>query len=282
MNVSVETANWLNQHQRNGNWYDIADSDVIPLDISGPMLTVLHMFQLAFSPEIKRRLHSGELDDKFVLSCAQLIQPLEGSRIIRLNEEVRGIGTVRADRPVQKGDPVYYSDLRRLESFDLEEDELDAGHFTLFWFGNGWFISFDFRSGRSISARLLDIALEFLETAQHAQSQSHARACLDNLFSACELASKARLLLHHSPAANAKTHGSIHSAINQWGHLGNVDEKFLGLFNRMTSGRSAAKYNTDREAMMPSALDLQVARDEIVYLRETVGQQVKSIDNESE
>ena len=68
---SLETIHWLQQRQKLGNWFDVSDADVIPFDISGPMRTVLHMFQLAISPEIRRRLVSKELDDGFILSAAQ-------------------------------------------------------------------------------------------------------------------------------------------------------------------------------------------------------------------
>ena len=201
--TSQETARWLQERQRPGNWFDIADTDEIPADIQGQLRTILHIFQIAFSPEIRRRLSSGELGDEFFLARAQWILPEEGEQIVRLNGEVRALALVRVTRAVKKGDPVFLSDMRQLEGIDLEEDELDAGHFTLFWNGEGWFASFDFRAGRAKSAEMLRLASEFLETALSAAGKGHAGACVDTLFSACELASKARLILHRSHAAKA-------------------------------------------------------------------------------
>ena len=269
---SSQTVQWLIQRQKPGNWYDISENDVIPVDIVGPMRSILHMFQIAFSPEIRQRLNSGKLEQGFTLSVVQLIQPLNDKPIIRLNEEARGIGIFQVARPVQEGEPIYFSNLRKLESFDLEVDELNAGHFTLLWNDNGWFCSFDFRSGRAMSANLLDSAREFLETAQYARDQGNARACVDNLFSACELACKARLILQDGPIANVKSHQPIHSKINLWGHLGNVDELFLKLFNLLSNRRSTARYNVGNQIALPSKSDLEIAKYEIEQLRQAVRQ----------
>ena len=278
--ISEESVNWLQKRLQPGNWFDIAPSDLIPPGIEGPLVTILHLFQIAFAPEIRQRLATGQLDEKFTLYAVQWIRPFEGRGIVRLNEEVRAIGIVRAPRAIEKGDPVFLSDLQHLQVVDLEEDELDAGHFTLFWNGEGWVGSFDFRAGRAISARLLGSAIEFLQTAHFARDQGHARACVDNLFSACELASRARLLLHHSPAAKAKKHGSIHSAINKWGHLGNVDAAFLRLFNRLSNVRSAARYDHGVQVEMPSESDLQVAAREIEQLQKAVAHRAKAVNVE--
>ena len=276
--TSQETARWLQERQRPGNWFDIADMDVIPTEIEGSFRTVLHMFQIAFAPEIRCRLSVGQLDDNFFLAAAQLIQPEEGERMIRLNGEVRALGFVRVTRAVNKGDPLFLSDIGQLVGFDLEEDELDAGHFTLFWNGEGWFASFDFRAGRAKSTDILRRASEFLDTAQSAADKRHAGACVDTLFSACELVSRARLMLHRNPAAKARTHGQVDRAINKWGRLGNVDEGFLKLFNRMKRARPAARYDGAAQVEMPSKSDLGIVRREIKHLKEAVAQRTKSAE----
>src|SRR5687767_9480660 len=102
---SPETERWLADRRRSGHWMAIAPNDEIPGDIVGWDRTILHMFQAAFSPEIERRFASGLIDQKFVLVAAQLLQPGKGTRIIRLNEEVRGVALIKSDRPIAKGDP---------------------------------------------------------------------------------------------------------------------------------------------------------------------------------
>jgi len=163
---SSKTTDWLEERQRPGNWIDVAESDEIPSDLVGWSGTFLHMFQIAFAPEIRRRLATGQLDENFFLSAAQLIQPEEGESTVRLNAEVRGKALVRVNRPVHQGGHVLVSDLQNFENFDLEVDELDAGHFTLLWNGQGWIGSFDFRAGRAKSAGLLGLANQFLDVAK--------------------------------------------------------------------------------------------------------------------
>ena len=106
---SRESQVWLEQRQRSGNWIDIANTDEIPSDIVGPNRTILHMFQIAFGPEMRRRSSATQLGDSFFLSAAQLVQPAEGGSEIRLNGEVRGIALVQANLSVQKGESIFVS-----------------------------------------------------------------------------------------------------------------------------------------------------------------------------
>lgn len=89
------------------------------------------MFQLAFSTEIRQRFDSGKLNEKFVRTAAHQIQPIEGPVQVRLNDEVRGLANIRAVRSIERGEHTSSTDLKHLESSELEKDELDAGHFTL-------------------------------------------------------------------------------------------------------------------------------------------------------
>ena len=261
-----KSSRWLQERQRPGNWIDVAEFDEIPPEIEGWYRTVIHMFQIAFAPEIRQRLSAGGLDQTFFLTAAQMIQPETGAQMIRLNGEVRGIANVRATRPVQKGEPVFVSDMENFVSFDLDEEELDAGHFTLFWTGSGWIATFDFRAGRAKSAAMLKAAGEFLEVARLASNHGHTRPSVDNLFSACELVSKAHLILHRSSASKAKSHGPVQSAINAWRRLGNINDEFVHLFNRVSNTRSPARYDANADVSMPSPSDFRVIEDEIQQL----------------
>src|ERR1043165_4187837 len=229
--LSPETSKWLEDRRRPGNWLYIGPTDEIPGDISGWDITILHIFQIAFAPEIRERFKSKKLGNDFMLMAAQLIQPPDGPQIIRLNDEVRGLPLIRLSRPIEKGDPVLVSDMKDLVSFDVDESELDCGHFTMFWHGSGWTINFDLRSGRAKSAQMIESAKQFFAAARYSFEKGHAGPCIDNLFSACELLSKAHLILHRSQAAKAKTHRTVSSAVNAWGRLGNIDNQFLKLFN---------------------------------------------------
>ena len=97
-----------------------------------------------------------------------------------MNNEVRGVGVVKTTRPVEIGGPVYESDMVGI-MFDLDKSELNSGHMTLFWTGNGWSLSFDLRPGRARSLEVIGLATEYLSTAIYAVKNKHQRAAIDNL-----------------------------------------------------------------------------------------------------
>ena len=98
----------------------------------------------------------------------------------------------------------------------------------------------------------------------------YTRPSVDNLFSACELVSKAHLILHHSTASKAKSHGSIKSAINARRNIGNINDDFVRLFNCVSNTRSPARYDEKAEVEMPSPSDFQVVQSEIGQLMNLV------------
>jgi hypothetical protein len=117
---------------------------------------------------------------------------------------------------------------------------------------------------------MIELAKQFLSAATHSADLGHAGPAVDNLFSACELASKARLILHRSPAARSKKHGTVGAAINQWGRLGNVDVAFLDLFNRMSNARSPARYDAAASPDSPAPSDFEIVKQELEQLEKSV------------
>ena len=269
--VLQSARDWLAARHREGNWYDIAPTDEIPSCVVPEFRTILQMFQLRFGPEIRKRLDEGRIDS-FVLHMAQFVQREDRPPEIRLNDEIRGNAQVRANRDVSKGDTVNVRDLDGAEGFDLHPDERDAGHFTLFRTTNGdWRGFFDFRMWRSEAGKLLDAAAEFHAAAEFSCKNGRKRASVDNLFTACELISKAHLMLHHHPGIRAsKKHTATHSAINRWSHIGNVDKNFTELFNRLSKGRNAAKYDADADIMPPSHDDVVLVEAELDALARSI------------
>ena len=80
---------WLAQRYRaDSKWFDIDPAEEIPACVTPESRTVLHMFQIAFAPEIRKRLEDGRLDGGFVLTRAQLVQ--WGDRPKRDSIERRG------------------------------------------------------------------------------------------------------------------------------------------------------------------------------------------------
>lgn len=265
-NISAKIASWLKKRRRKGNWIDVAPDDEIPAEITGISRTLLHMFQISFAPEIRSRIEAGAIDDDFFLVAAQMIQPPEGRQRVRLNEEVCGKATIRLEREIQQDSPVHGADFRNIEKFELLDDEIDSGHFTIIWTGNSFTAIFDFQSGKGKAIALLNLAKQFHWAAVASFEQGHTGPSTDSLFSACELVSKARLMLHRNPATSKKKHGAVHSAINQWHKLGNIDEQFIRLFNKLSSARPSARYDPEGTTFSPSTDDFGLVEAEIEAL----------------
>ncbi len=262
---------WLGARRRPGNWFSIAADDEIPASVTGWERSLLSMFQIAFTPEIEQREKAGTLEADFFLKCAQLIQHESLPQQVRLNDEVQGVMRLDLETP-PSGGSITLGDIDHMVSFDLIEDELDYGHFTLFWTGTTWKASFDFRNGRARAARFIDTALQFIAAARFSAGQGHANPAIDNLFSGCELLCKAQLILNHNQAARANSHGSVSSQINLQKKLGNGNPDFVQLFNRLSNARKPARYDASGEVQPPSASELDLAEQMGTALAKAVKQ----------
>jgi len=221
----------------------------IPDDIVGPERTLLQMFKLFVEPEVKRRQLSGSLPDPFTVTKAQVLFFEGRSPEVRLNDEVRISLLAVAPRAIQKGEPISLSELQQMliKSSELDITDADAGHFTAIAFNDRWFMTFDFRQNKLRASTLVEKAEQFCSSADHALSQKHFGPAIDNLFSACELAAKARLITSAMVKSNAKTHGPIHAGINIWAKLGNVDRDFVEMFNKLSKDRETARYAAGKD-----------------------------------
>jgi hypothetical protein len=241
--------------------------DVIPDDVVGPERTLRQMFNLFFTPEIERRKAAGLLAEPFSLSKAQVMF-LEGRpNEVRLNDEVKISLIVKLPRAVQKGDAIDGAEIEHIEGFELDSADRDAGHFTTVLMNGNWLLLFAFRRNKGKASILVKRAEEFCATAEHALSQNYFGPYVDNLFSACELLAKARLITAAAESSGIKGHGAIHSGINRWGKLGNVDGKFVATFNKLSNARASARYRGDDMSTAFDAEILQIVRNEISDLK---------------
>lgn len=222
-----------------------------------------HMWDLFFGPELVKRKAQGALPEGFSLYMGQVLFSPEGqgkNRVL-LNDEVRGDALIRARRPIEKGEKITVTDLENIERFDLPDELLDHGHFTIIRSGEGWRMIFNFLYGRAKAQDHLLLARQFFEASNHSATKGHAGPAVDNLYSAAELVSKAELILHRNPAVESKKHGRIASAINAWSRLGNIDAAFIALFNRLAQQRPAARYgNAENRPPAPSRDDLELVQ----------------------
>jgi uncharacterized protein (UPF0332 family) len=235
----------------------------IPADVVGPERTLLQMFKLYVEPEVKRRQFRQPIAQAQVLF-------FEGkSPEVRLNDEVKISLLVRAPRAIERGEAIAFSEIQQhIEAIELEAEDADAGHFTAVTVNGQWLMTFDFRPNKLSAAKLVNKAEEFCDTAGHALSQQRLGPAIDNLFSAYELAAKARLMTSAMIKSDAKKHGTIHSGINLWGKLGNVDGEFVKVFNKLSKRREDARYTTGKDLSGLVDTDMiSKARAEIAQLK---------------
>jgi len=242
----------------------------IPDEIVGPERTLLQMFKLFVEPEVKRRHENGSLPDPFSVKAAQVLFFEDRLPEVRLNKEITFSVRARAPRAFQDDKPISLAEIApHIEATELEIADADAGHFTAVQLNDGWLMFFDFRRNKLKGANLVERAEQFCTSAEDALARQRYGPAIENLFSACELAAKARLITSAAMNSDVKTHGRIHSDINQWGKLGNVDREFVEMFNKLSNNRDAARYTTDKHDLsgLISADMITKARAEIAELK---------------
>ncbi len=206
--------------------------------------------ELFVLPELRKRKEEGKLEDSFSLRGAQIIFYSDGRKPqIRINSEVKVLAYAKLKSGIfkNKGEPIYDTEIEDLNRFQLTgEDDPDCGHATIVKIGDRWIIAFDFRYNKALAKKHIETAKQFYESAAFSLKRENCASCLDNLFSAAELASKAVLLLIPDPKFKRKaTHGGISLRYNKFADLGNVEPKFREALNRLSSLRARARYHCD-------------------------------------
>ncbi|MBI4449658.1 HEPN domain-containing protein [Candidatus Uhrbacteria bacterium] len=205
-------------------------------------------WEIYVQPEVTRRQAEGRLPVPAQISRAQvLFYPDERPNEVRLNEEVRAKVrvTLREGRNRPAGSLLRFDEIASWEGIDLARgDDLDAGHITFVVTPDGGQVfAFDAVYNKRLAAEHLAAAREFLDAATAAVSKGHARAALDTLFSAAELAAKATLLTMPDPAfQKSKKHGVIHARFNRRVRWGNGQPELAATLNRLRALRPRARY----------------------------------------
>lgn len=229
--------------------------------------TLLKQFlDLFILPEIRRRQETGDLPKPFDLRGAQIIFFADGKKPeIRINSEIRAIASVKLKAGISKnkGDPIYANEIEGLNKIKLtDEEDPDCGHATIIRIGNAWIIAFDFRYNKGLAQKHIDTAKQFYESAEFSFNHKNWSPCLDNLFSAAELAAKAELLMIPDPKFRKKTtHHGIKNRYNKFANLGNVEAKYCEALNKLTGLRARARYLQG---------DVPISEEEIRTLLENV------------
>jgi hypothetical protein len=209
---------------------------------------IQQLFDLFAIPEIRRRQTDKLLPDPFELKAFQIVFFADDRKPeIRLNSEVKAKVEIKLKDGVSKqpGEIIYDSEVEGIEEFSLTEaEDPDIGHATIIRTGEKVFLAFDFIYNKGLSATHIAKGDQFLRTAESAYKNQDASAFIDNLFSAAELYARAILLTASaSPQFREKSnHKSIHSKLNRFASLGNLDKNQVSTFNKLSHWRNQARY----------------------------------------
>jgi hypothetical protein len=159
----------------------------------------------------------------------------------------------RATRPIAKGETVTIADVYDLSAYQLPEADRDAAHFTLLLHSKGWSLAFDGRYNRARVDEHVDAADEFVESARGALDRGALRAFVDSAYSAAELLAKAELLPLPDSTLLTGGHGTIGSNYNLWARIGNTEQRFANLLNRLGELRGPGRYLRKDLSLAPAA-----------------------------
>ena len=109
-------------------------------------VTLQQVMELWIIPEIKKRQDEGTIptEPPYTLHKAQVLIGADGTKIVRLNNEVKILAKAKTTKPITKGQVLYESDIETIEELLLIEEERDLGHFTFIKFKNSWILAFSF------------------------------------------------------------------------------------------------------------------------------------------
>jgi uncharacterized protein (UPF0332 family) len=249
-------------------------SDAGDMDVETAQTALSECMRLWFDPEYERRVAAGHMAPGTQIVAAQAVFG-KGQTIIRFNDEVRGQGFARARRAVQEGEQVRHEDLAAIENWELAPDEIDYGHMSIFYTGEGWRCFFNFLQGRARADALAVRAGNFLKAAKNAHENGWHDVAADTLFSACELLAKANLIVHMQKGAEGKSHDTVSSAINQWRKLGNVEAEFVKLFNKLGNLRHIARYEVSELSRLElSSGDFDTVAAQVSTIRDLCAHQL--------
>ncbi len=232
-----------------------------PVNDSDFTLAVLrNAFELWFEPEIQRRQERGEFPKPFKLWAAQILMEPDSPPVIAFNEQIQGVLQAKPDAntplPIEKGQQLRLRDLGDIVGMQLTTEHPNAGHLTALFHKGAWYLLFDFRYNSARINLSLDVARQFYAAAEGAIDRKHLNVAVENLFAVVEIAAKSYLMIHPYPQLLRKhRHGLISTEFNRYGGKhGNVDAKYVSLFNALTSIRLKARYPDAPLSIAPSVV----------------------------
>ena len=206
---------------------------------------VLNSFvEIFWEPEIQRR---GGVDVTGPVYAALAVMVPGEAVEVRLNEEVVVVAKAGPDSPVNPGDPVTVENLDDVEDFEPVGVDPNAGWVMWLILPNGHqYARFDFGRNRARSLRLLELARDYMITAQGAFETQRLGPALENGMAAAELAITAQSYTFTTEAPTSGSGRNSHSSRKHWTKvqvgLGNTTPDAHRTLVELGEFRSAARY----------------------------------------
>ena len=181
--------------------------------------TLQQIMEMYIIPDIERRKSIGEIpgDKKYELHQAQVLFSSDGSKIVRLNSEVKILAKAKINKSINKGGTLYERDVDKIVSLELLPEEKDFGHFTFIKFKGAWVIAFSFIYDVSKATKLFEKGMEFVQTAKFCLRNNKWGAFSANLFYALENLVRARLYLFpNQEIRKSCKHGTLAGIVNRY------------------------------------------------------------------
>ncbi|MCY1676843.1 hypothetical protein OVA06_19420 [Pseudarthrobacter sp. SL88] len=207
------------------------------------------IFCLWVEPELERR--GLPVDRSSIRKALVTFSPDQAQvPVVAINEEAELIGSIRATRDIQAGEPVTEDDVAEIEG--LEPANIDPN--------NGWiayavlrgqgFIQFDLRYNKERASQVLGLASEYV-TAAEACLKLSPRPAVDNLYSAAELSVHAQMFGTNS---TTKQHWRRAKWLDAWAELKNVPANHPTILDQLHKERAAARYGDGQLSLTPDEL----------------------------
>jgi len=212
---------------------------------------ITQMQEAYLFPEIKSRLEKKLISEDLEVKAFQILINMNKPVEVLLNSEIRGVVKFKSQKQVQAGETININAIESIGQFILLEADANSAHITYIALPDDLtFLSFSFRYNGLLRWERFKTAKEFNTAAKYALENKLFRAFHENTFAAMESAISALLIaIPDRSYLTSRKHNAWHTRINKWGQLGNVDLKYVELFNQLSQDRGAARYSFEEFQM---------------------------------
>ena len=193
------------------------------------------VFATWIEPELARR---GQPSDRSSVWAAVVELPPGGGSKTTINDKAKIAAKAIASAAIAPGTPVTAENIESLETFQPADVGADSGWIVYVVFAGASYLAFDLRYNKSRVGELLDLAEDYVATAQ-ASFATALRPAIDNLYSAAELTVQAQMLAESQTTTFHRIRAIwLKDAVA----LANVPAIHNQALDRLRAERAAARY----------------------------------------